>query len=1426
MTSTRPPTKTRIARALFLLFMFSACGQTEGCDGCGAEGPEFPDKDRVHSAVQVRISDEGVNALEEVLEPLFAEALPEEGLSFCIPGDGGSDPLGLVEFGFCMDEVCEDGTQGCQSIINIDSVDLATQAPDQLTATVRFSELEINLDLEADPIVDCSIQINGPGFEVGLPLTLSTPGPTRVLTFDLAQGVEYDLRDIEVRLRSQGGGLSFLCTAIDGVINLPFLGDLIFQGIQAVIDGVLATQIRGFVESFTCTPCMADMDCPQNFGATCVEGLCRLPDNSCVPQALGAEGIIDVGEILGGVSPGLSAPIQYLGLPGSYVDVENGGLSLGVIAGAISDRNRCVPERPQPEVLEPPRTDLLRGNVDPGGQSFDVGIGVTDDIIGHVMWAIYNGGALCLSITSETIAQLSAGTLSIGLPNLLSLARGNDAPVAITMAPQQVPRVQIGSNTFVENENGMRTLEDPLLTMTIPELWLDFHIFMEDRWTRIFSLHADVVLPLGLDFTPDNALIPIIGDLSQALTNVRAVNGEIMEDDPSELAGLLPVLVGALGGTITSGIDPIALPDILGVRLNLQDGGITGIEDNTMLAVFAQLEPVPPEMEMPEGEVPEGEMPDDEIPEGEMPEGEMPEGEMPEGQGARAQVETVIDAVSVEIPSTDGFLIDSVDAWKRPVVRLDVDAWDGTPDPAAMEFSYRVGQSGWSPFHRTRSLEIRHPYFLLQGRHQISVRARRVDNYRTLDPTPAMATAIIDSVAPDLALFVDGQNVRIEMADAVSPLDALRVEIRRDGETWQQSESLTIAAEGAERLRVRVSDEAGNVTSDAVQMVPAGLIGRPPADQRGGEEDGGCGCRATSAESPSPWSLLALGLLLGFRRRRQTAVCLLLGGLIFVVAGCEDDANSRVDPDMDMGAACSTNDDCEESAVCVEGVCAVIDCSDDPSQCDALDCGTAGTQCNEGVCACLPFCPDGCGEGEFCCQLRNACETASIDCSGTVCEPGFEGGVVVEGEIDPIACERVDAECGCVEKAPLETLDLGRFSALAVHDDAAWVSGYDSQHGDLIVGRALADGFEWQWVDGVPDEGEIVAGPSGPRGGLAEAGPDVGRYTSLAIDDEGRLHVAYYDVTNRALKYARSGADQTGPWVISTLDAEGDAGRWASIAVNPDGVPGVAYRVGSVPEGDGHVSQLRFIEANGAAPTTADDWGTPLVLHTRALATPDPDTATYPEGTGLFASQARDPQGLPVVAWYDRSEGQLWWSRMVEAGFTAPEMLAGWGHPDPDRDGDMGANVNLWIDGEGNAHLCYQDGMTDSLRYLAPELDRDEWVDDGVWLDVGGRGYSVHVVGDDCTVRLDGDGAPLIVYQDATLHALLLRRRTLMLAGADDLTWAGRRALRGDMPNQPGEAGFYASAVVVGEQVWATHYVFDNTGDGPTYRLEFVVQDL
>ena len=68
----------------------------------------------------------------------------------------------------------------------------------------------------------------------------------------------------------------------------------------------------------------------------------------------------------------------------------------------------------------------------------------------------------------------------------------------------------------------------------------------------------------------------------------------------------------------------------------------------------------------------------------------------------------------------------------------------------------------------------------------------------------------------------------------------------------------------------------------------------------------------------------------------------------------------------------------------------------------------------------------------------------------------------------------------------------------------------------------------------------------------------LGRHSSIAIDPTtGRIHVAYYDMTQGDLRYARK--DPVGAWVRRLIDSAGDVGTETGIAVDGSGVVHISY---------------------------------------------------------------------------------------------------------------------------------------------------------------------------------------------------------------------------------------------------------------------------
>ena len=128
-----------------------------------------------------------------------------------------------------------------------------------------------------------------------------------------------------------------------------------------------------------------------------------------------------------------------------------------------------------------------------------------------------------------------------------------------------------------------------------------------------------------------------------------------------------------------------------------------------------------------------------------------------------------------------------------------------------------------------------------------------------------------------------------------------------------------------------------------------------------------------------------------------------------------------------------------------------------------------------------------------------------------------------------------------------------------------------------------ASSIEWEIVDGVPSgAGRPIGAVDGWRGGIAEPGDDVGRWTSMVRGTDGTFYIAYYDVTNSALKIA---IGTSGSWATHTVDATADSGRYTAITLSSSGAPIIAYQRRELAT-DGRVhSAVRVATASSVQPS-------------------------------------------------------------------------------------------------------------------------------------------------------------------------------------------------------------------------------------------------
>jgi hypothetical protein len=347
------------------------------------------------------------------------------------------------------------------------------------------------------------------------------------------------------------------------------------------------------VSDALCAKCTTQSDC-DSFADSCSGGTCQRK-GQCL-QEVGVQGKLDVGALLSSLSADQSADMDTLAVLGGYAEVTTPqtGLSLGMLGGGQGDpHSTCVPMVPAPMTPVVPKWMEETAEVEPRDMMpFHVGIGIHQSHLDTMGWAAFDSGALCLNVGTPKVALLDAATLSVLMPSLADLTHAGDAPAFLIMRPAMPPTFTIGQGTFNVDMNGNKTIKDPLLTVALPQLSIDFYIWIDERYVRVMTLTGDLTIPLSLDIDGMGRIVPLLGDLSKALTNAQVTHSELLAESPDKLKASFPMLLGLAVGQVGGAIKPFALPSLMG--LNLSIVGIEPTDNQTFVSFFANMALAPP----------------------------------------------------------------------------------------------------------------------------------------------------------------------------------------------------------------------------------------------------------------------------------------------------------------------------------------------------------------------------------------------------------------------------------------------------------------------------------------------------------------------------------------------------------------------------------------------------------------------------------------------------------------------------------------------------------------------------------------------------------------------------------------------------------------------------------------------------------------
>jgi hypothetical protein len=182
---------------------------------------------------------------------------------------------------------------------------------------------------------------------------------------------------------------------------------------------------------------------------------------------------------------------------------------------------------------------------------------------------------------------------------------------------------------------------------------------------------------------------------------------------------------------------------------------------------------------------------------------------------------------------------------------------------------------------------------------------------------------------------------------------------------------------------------------------------------------------------------------------------------------------------------------------------------------------------------------------------------------------------------------------------------------------------------------------------------------------------DFGKYSSLAVDQTGRVFITSWDESNGNLLL--SGASENGAFGTKIIDRVGNVGQHSSVALDPSNYP--YPRIAYYDQANGN---LKYAGWNGT------DW----TIH-------NVDTSG---DVGQYASLQMDSGDRAHIAYYDVSKGDLKYARWGGSAWSIETV---------DDLGDVGKYASLKLDGLDYPHISYYNATKKALKIAS--WNGSEW---------------------------------------------------------------------------------------------------------------------